>query len=254
MYKTFDQKKKDEVLSIAKNHQEMDMFVQGQWLQEDKVDGLFKGCYFGCMTQTSDNTLENAVKTLEMPHWIVWVGEKIFEGLPEEESKFFPVQLINAIPVNMDTEKLWKSWNIALLTDQFKFVNKGSAQHKAIQGVIDLYKCDSIDASAARSAESSAESSAWSAAWSARSSARSAASAASAESSAWSAAWSAWSAAWSARSAASAESAARSAAWSAASAESSAESAARSAAWSARSEYYIWMRDTLIEILNSCKK
>ena len=229
MYKTFDQKKKDEVLSIAKNHQEMDMFVQGQWLQEDKVDGLFKGCYFGCMTQTSDNTLENAVKTLEMPHWIVWVGEKIFEGLPEEESKFFPVQLINAIPVNMDTEKLWKSWNIALLTDQFKFVNKGSAQHKAIQGVIDLYKCDSIDASAAWSA-ASAESSAWSAAWSARS----AASAASA--------------------ARSAESSAESAAWSAASAESSAESAARSAAWSARSEYYIWMRDTLIEILNSCKK
>ena len=224
MYKTFDQKKKDEVLSIAKNHQEMDMFVQGQWLQEDKVDGLFKGCYFGCMTQTSDNTLENAVKTLEMPHWIVWVGEKIFEGLPEEESKFFPVQLINAIPVNMDTEKLWKSWNIALLTDQFKFVNKGSAQHKAIQGVIDLYKCDSIDASAARSAAArSAEAARSAAAWSAEA----------AEAAAWSA---------------------EAAAWSAASAESSAESAARSAAWSARSEYYIWMRDTLIEILNSCKK
>jgi hypothetical protein len=244
MYKTFNQQKKDEALSIAKRHQEMDMFVQGRWLQEDKVDGLFKGCYFGCMTQTSDNTLDNAVKTLEMPHWIVWVGEKIFEGLPEEESKFFPVQLINAIPVNMDTEKMWKSWNIALLTDQFKFVNKGSAQHKAIQGVIDLYKCDSIDESAdsADSAESARL--AWSAA-SAWSAAADSAESAAAESAAL--ARLAWSAALAWLAAAASAAAAAAAAWSAA-------AAAAESAESAESEYYIWMRDTLIEILNSCKK
>ena len=60
--KTFNASKKEEVLAIAQQHQEADTFLQGAWIQksESKVNELFKGCFFGCMTQSDDNTLSKA--------------------------------------------------------------------------------------------------------------------------------------------------------------------------------------------------
>lgn len=50
------------------------------------------------MTQTKDNTREEAIRVMGLPAWIVHVSEKIFEGLPEEEALKFPLQLLDAIP------------------------------------------------------------------------------------------------------------------------------------------------------------
>ena len=241
--KTFNKKKKEEVLKIALEHQEQDRFIQGDWLKSEKVNELFKGCFFGCMTQTDNNTLSEASKQLQIPLWLVHVSEKIFEGLDSKESLTFPVELLNSIPINNDLDKVWKQWNTIVLTDQLRFVDKDSKQEKAIKEVINLYNTEKITRSAAESARLTAES-----AWSARSAERPAAK---------SATRSARSAARSAESAAmSAESAARSAAWSAESAarsaESAARSAARSAAWSVESaepDYYSFLRDILINIL-----
>ena len=228
-YRTFSQEKKDEVLAIALSHMEHDRFVQGSWINSrDNTEGLFRGCFFGCMTQTAVNTLTEANKILEIPLWLIHVSEKIFEGLPVSEAVKFPYDLIEAIKPEHDSEVSWKSWNISLLTDQLRFVKEGSQQHMAILSCVDLFKMDEISKSAAGSAAGSAAK-----AWE-----RSAA-----ESAARSAVWSAWSAAESAEYAV----------WSAEFAIWSADSAwcAARSAESAESEHYVWMRDTLINILKS---
>ena len=224
MKKTFDKKKKAEVLKIAQDHARADRFVQGSWIESGSgnQNGIFRGCFFGCMTQTESNTLNTAASELEIPLWLVHVSEKIFEGLPKKEALKLPVQIIKAVPESSDLEQAWKDWQYKLLMDpekgQITFTKEGSDQYKAIIQCAELFKMDVIDEkaaeSAARSAESAARSAARSAAWSARL---------------------AWSAARSAR-----------LAW----------SAARSArlAWSAaRSAYYVWMRDTLLDILKNAQ-
>ncbi len=174
------------------------------------------------MTQyDGSESLQQASEEFDMPLWLVHVAEKIFEGLPQDEAVEFPVQLLKAIPVRLNSDKAYKKFMYTMLMDkergQITFTKKGSEQYKAIKQCADLFLMDDIAESAARSA-----------AWSARSAA-------------WSARSAAWSAAWSA-----AESAAESAAWSAA------ESAAWSAAWSAaKKTYYQFLRDTLIQSLKN---
>ena len=242
-----DSNLKEELIAKLKHHQELDTFIQGQWLDTEsgKVEGNgFKGCFYGCTMQTSENPLQKFSEKYSIERWFTDITEKIFEGLPSNEANMFPLQCIEALPVGVDLNIIKSKWNIVVLTDQLRFVYVNSEQEKAIKQCISLFEVpfNEITRSAAESAARSAES----AAWSARSAAESAESA---ESAAWSARSAAWSAAWSARSAAwSAESAAwsaRSAAWSAA--ESAAESASRSA-------HYVWLRDQFINLLKSIEQ
>ena len=229
---------KKELIETLKHHRELDAYIQGQWLDVNsgKIEGNgFRGCFYGCTMQTAEEPILKFSEKYFIDLGIVSISEKIFEGLPIDQAKLFPLDLMQAVQVGVDLNIIKSKWNTILLTDQLRFVGKGSEQEKAINLVISLFDrpfneiVESAAESAAWSAESAAESAAIaarSAAWSARSAARSAA-----ESAAESAAIAARSAAWSARSAA--ESAARS---------------AESAAWSARSAYYVWMKDEFIKL------
>jgi len=288
MYTTWNKTTKAKWLKIARDHQKHDRFVQGEWIKSGrKKAGMHRGCFFGCMMQTSNSVLSEASEQMNLPPWIIHVSEKIFEGLSKEEAVLFPLKLLKAIPVDMDTEKMWKDWNYKILMDkehgQYKYCGDNAECKKAVKLCAALFKKKKITESAesaARSAESAesaesaawsaAESAAWSAAWSAaesaawsaaESAARSAESAArSAESAARSARSAARSAESAARSAArsaesAAESAARSAAESAArSAESAARSAARSAESAAEKKHYKWMKDTFLSIVTPLVK
>lgn len=178
--------KKQELLKIAKDHRKADRFIQGQWLNGE-VTGAFSGCFFGCMTQSEDNTLEKAAEVFEWPLWLVHVAEKIFEGLPPEDAVEFPVQLIKASRAGKNHEQSYKDFFYKMLMDkkhgQITFVEKDSEQCKAIVQCAELFKMDVITRSAAesaaglaaRSAAEPAARSAWyaaeSAAWSAAESA-----------------------------------------------------------------------------------
>jgi len=214
---TFNQELKDQWIATMQAHQDADRLIQGQWINGD-VGGMKSGCFFGCAMQTEDNVLESAAQEMQLPLWLVYLSEKIFEGLGKKESITFPVRLLKAIPFDSDIDDVK---HVIAINRLQKFLNKDFPDEvkNAITMVIDCHKNPlNSDWSAARSA-------AWSVAWSAAESA--------ARSAAWSAADSAarsaaWSVAWSA-----AESAAESAAWSVA--WSAAESAAESS-WSAESE------------------
>ena len=63
-------------LQRAKEHREMDRFIQGQWLN-GAVGDYKSGCFFGCMTQTEDNTLETAAAQMDSPEWLIRLAEAI---------------------------------------------------------------------------------------------------------------------------------------------------------------------------------
>lgn len=185
--------------------------------------------------QSENNVLPTAYKEMRLPAWIVYVAEKIFEWLPKEEAKEFPVQLLEAIPTWVDTYDMWNKWHYIILMDeehgQYKYCGNNEECKEAVKMCADLFTRDFTE-DEARSVASAA-----SAAWVAGS-------ASGAESAAWSARSAMWSA-WSVASAESAESA-RSAVWGAGNAAWGAGSAERSAL----RKHYQWMRDKLIEILS----
>jgi len=233
-WKTWSKVKKAKYLKLAKTHRTADRFSQGDWIKEEKDEkGMHRGCFYGCLMQTRDGVLSSASSVMGLPEWIVRVSEKIFEGLPKDLAKEFPVKLLEAIPTTTDTEQILKDWNYAVLMDkghgQYKYCGDNKECKKAVKQCADLFKMEVITEKAADSACSAAYSAADSAARSAVYSVDSAYSAA--------------------RSAYSADSAARSA-------RSAADSAARSAdsaysARSARSDHYIWLSETLIKIMNT---
>jgi len=269
---TFNKAQKAHWISIMQEHQDADRLTQGLWWSQDAN----KGCFFGCAMQSEENVLEHASEAMNLPKWLVYLAEKIFERLPKDEALTFPVELLKAIPTDVNIDEVKHKIAIKRLS---KLDQDNLEVSEAIQGVIacheqalegttgiDWNTARSVARSVAWSAEAAARSAAWSAAWSVAWSAE--ADAWSARSAAWSAAWSvAWSAeadAWSAwsvaesaaESARSAEAAAWSAeadAWSAWSVAESAAESARSAEAAARSDAWSLERNNLISELLTLK-
>ena len=235
-YKTWDASTKNKYLHIAKDHQDMDRFMQWKWLQSEMVGEMHKWCFYGCMTQYEDNTLEKAVEVMKLPTWIIYVSERIFEWLPSEESVLFPLQLLEVIPTNTNTWDIYRARHRSILCDpEHGIINytQDKDVKNIIQEVHDLRLNEVIDVERADSAKSAAKSVAYSAAYSAAEAAYSVA---------YSAAESA------ALSAAEAAESAYSAAYSAESAALSAAEAAESAE-TTETAHYQWMRDTLLSLL-----
>lgn len=223
-----------EARKIVADHQKHERFVQGDWLIVDSFKGTIRGCFYGCTMQTKHKPIETFCETYDMPLWIGYWSESVFEGLPETEYTAWPLQLLDAlIAFEGDIEIVKHKLAVKRLSYLSKH-NEGEVK-KAIDGVIECHE----------NFIKGEKNVSWLASHSAAQSACSAKSQ--------SAAWSAWSASESAYSAAQpvtkSESASRSA-WSAAESES-ARSAARSAAESGSTRSAAWQRerDWMLEIL-----
>ena len=169
--KTWNAELKQHWVDEMQAHQDADRLRSG-----DFWDGE-KGCFFGCAMQSSDSTLEKAIEAMELPSWLVYLAEAIFENLDEgsEEQLNFPVELCKAIPVDADIDKVNHLIAIDRLTP---LAHKHISVRAAIERVIRLHKkaltcrVSDDDWSAARSAaysaaDSAAYSAADSAAWTA---------------------------------------------------------------------------------------
>jgi hypothetical protein len=235
---------KNAILEQLRAHAAADEIIKGQYWEGGK------GCAVGCTIHGSDHSKYET--RFGIPQMLAKLEDCIFEGLPNERAKTWPIEFMSAIAPGADLSRVgWQFLHWTLTDNQ---VNPGidnplvrDAIKQCADVLVPLTKGETLDESAARSAaesaaRSAAESAARSAAWSAESAARSA------ESAAWSAESAARSAAWSARSAA--ESAARSAESAARSAWSPGRSA-ESAARSAESAAYVRMADKLLELLKA---
>jgi len=202
---------KAQAVALMKAHRAADQIAQGVYW------GDGKGCAVGCMIHDfrpgSEDKHELFPELFGIPEEIARLTDAIFEKLPNEDAKDFPLAFIEAIPEGADLELVATRFKRFLLTGVVQFNHLADPKvASAVDGVIGL-----LDRKIEGDEPSEEE---WSAAWSAAGSAAESA----AESAAWSAAWSA------------AESAAWSAAWSAAS-------------YAASYAAYLKMRDELLKLL-----
>ena len=219
-YKMHPAVTKTAFVELMEGHREADRIVQGTYWENGR------GCAVGCglhsvraLTGLALSHSDHAALAAQVgvPEVLERLQDRIFEGLPRELAREWPLRFARAIPDGADLSGVGPKFAVAILRN--------------LPATPDY---PDVTAAVARVAMG------WETGWadddpSARSAARSAAE--SARSAAWSAESAAWSAARSARSAA----------------ESAARSAAESAAWSARSAArsaaYVWMAATLEQLL-----
>ncbi len=97
----------NELLEIMKDHAEHDRLIQGTWLSAEKIDGAFRGCFYGCAMQTEEDPIEKACEKYGLPIWFGHWSEKVFENLSVGLAMRWPVELLQAlIDFKGDTEQL----------------------------------------------------------------------------------------------------------------------------------------------------
>ena len=215
-----DKELKKELVKQLKHHEKLD---------------AFKGSFYGCIMQTDDSPREKFSEKYNIPLWYCYLTEHIFENLPKEQSKTFPVESIEILDVGIDLNQIRSKFNYKQLESLLEFCKNSKNVTSVIKQCMELFTVsfDKIDMFAAESVGTSASRSA---AWSAKSD----------KSAARSAAWSARSAGYNGNSA---ELSVRSTELSA---KHAAESAAEFAGTSVQ-DYYIKLRDLLFESINECK-
>ena len=236
--KTFgnNKKLKQELIKKLQHHQDLDAFIQGEWLDTisgKTEDDTFKGCFYGCTMQTTEDPIEKFSEKYNIDLWYCYLTEKIFEGLPRGEYEKFPLQSIEILPVGVDINKIKSLFYYKVLESQLQFCDSDEKVTNSILNCMELFKTpfDLIDKSEAKSVAELAKLAAVAEARLVRSVS-------------WLVSWSAWSAA------ESAADSARSATRAVKSAVRTAEAASESAEWSeARKEYYVFLKDTLIDCI-----
>ena len=121
-------------INRLKDHYKADEFIKGMYWQNGK------GCAVGC-TIHSDNHLSYETE-LGIPQVIARLEDAIFERLPNELAKEFPLQFLSAINVGADLAKVWNYFAIWLLTDEKYGILQHVDNKKVIQDIADAYAED----------------------------------------------------------------------------------------------------------------
>ena len=185
-----DPKLKQMMVEEAQKHKKADAYIKGTYVERN---GTFKGCAIGCAIESINVRLGKSInnashkayeKELGFPEWLAHLEDAIFENLPDDESKNFPLEMLEAIPVGVNLEPVKWKFCAYLLNENINIVlGLEIADGLKTQVVDAIRQCLAVhesaiktgvwDAIAAQSAEAAARS-AWSAASAARSAARSA--------------------------------------------------------------------------------
>lgn len=181
-----DEKLKKDFVKEIKWHQDQDKILQGTYGEGSNDD--WRGCAVGCSIHSlnrmkgkeySTSRHDIYEKELGIPEWLARLEDTIFEGLPVEEAKKWPLKFSRAIPVgaNLDPVK-WKFCAYLLKENIDRVLSLDISDDlkkqvvDAIRGVLNLHEnaiktvrwsnaaARSAAESAARSARSATESAA----------------------------------------------------------------------------------------------
>lgn len=212
---------KTQFINELKKHQLADAFIKGTYLGDGLQD--MKGCAVGCSLK-SINRIKNINEKVDIhkryetelgiPEWLARLEDTIFEGLPLEESKQWPVEFSMSIKVGVDLDQIKNKILYFIVNSTLSHFDhdKFPQVFQAVTAVCKLLKLKKPNKDKLNDAADAA-------AWAAADAADAAAEAADA------AAW-----------------AARAAAWAAA-------EAANTAAWAARAAYYVSLSKEIIRLL-----
>src|SRR5690606_8523754 len=108
---------KEKYLNRLHLHYKADEIIKGTYWQNGK------GCAVGCTVHSSSHASYES--ELGIPRILARLEDTIFEGLPNEEAKEFPIRFLEAIPVGVDLDPGWRKFMIWLLVDE----NEGVIRH-----------------------------------------------------------------------------------------------------------------------------
>lgn len=156
---------KDAVVARVKEHQRLDQIIQQVYW-----DGS-KGCAIGCVLHSSDHMAFQ--RQLGLPVFLAYMDEHIFESLPTDEAKQWPLRFIEAVPVGVDLEMVFPRFMHWLLTDSEGIRCHANTETVAIiDRLVELYARRltgaPFDEAAAEAAEAEARAVGWAAAAAAR--------------------------------------------------------------------------------------
>ncbi len=162
-------------LTRLENHYKLDEIIKGQYWENGK------GCAVGCTVHSDSHNCYEI--ELGIPEWFARLEDTLFEGMPNDKAKEFPLKLLQSIPLGFDNwqhiyhqicvfmlEKICKNIDnkivvnsisiiITLHKIESKDIHKWSAACSAACSAVDSAE-DSAACSAARSAAYSAADSA----------------------------------------------------------------------------------------------
>lgn len=132
-----DSKIKDKYLARVKAHALADEIIKGKYWENGK------GCAIGC---TIHGEIHDSYETeLGIPRILALLEDGIFEGLPLELAKQWPLRFLKSISVGADLSMVWPKFASRLLTDPVGGViqyAKTPEQREVIQRVSDLYEAE----------------------------------------------------------------------------------------------------------------
>jgi len=110
-----DPKLKQMMVKEARKHKKADAYIKGTY---EKRNGAFKGCAIGCAIESLNVRLGKSIlhsdhaayeTELGFPKWLAYLEDTLFENLPDDESKNFPLEMLEAIPVGVNLKPVkWK--------------------------------------------------------------------------------------------------------------------------------------------------
>ncbi len=148
---TFNQDRKDDLIMKLERHAQADAFRRGVYFENGK------GCAVGCtLVDYGVNPEKHAEyePLFGIPEVIALLEDSIFEGLPIDKAKKWPLRFANAVPVKTDLSGVWPKFAIALMIDpDHGVINYAQTedQGSVIRRCADLYtKFPNVDKSEAR--------------------------------------------------------------------------------------------------------
>lgn len=148
---------KKKYVDRVKEHKRLDQISKGVYWSEK--DGKIKGCAVGCTLERTNIDLQIHRQyeiELGLPEWLAILEDRIFENLPDAESKEWPVKFLEAIPVGKKiNEKVLSKFMVILMLDKKHGNITRAGEFKdveaAIKQVAKLHKKQSVVQNAERS-------------------------------------------------------------------------------------------------------
>jgi hypothetical protein len=132
---------KDAKIADLKKHRELDNLMQKSYFDRDKQ----KGCAVTCTMFSPEDFKSLKVNTsdihgryetqLGIPRIIARLEDRIFEGMPIDAAKEWPLKFIEAVPVGVNIEHVWRKFMIWLLIDDTAGVIKFTKREDSRQAI-----------------------------------------------------------------------------------------------------------------------
>ena len=103
---------KPATLKQLRAHRKLDQIVKGTYWQGN---GDGRGCAVGCLTHDPSGGHAKFPATWGVPQQIAYLMDQIFESLPLEEAKDWPVRIMSAIAPGADLSGVYDRWALWML-------------------------------------------------------------------------------------------------------------------------------------------